>query len=126
MVTHAIGWGPEDPVALVESCYQAVEWLLATHTAKGLLIPRPWIDHPYGEEEITLLEEELLPAMAVFLERVEPLIGRLRLIRSWRWLPIRSAEGQAGGGRPFLLHLGGCSEKELSGVVAPISHHLRF
>jgi hypothetical protein len=31
----------------------------------------PWIDHPYGEEEITLLEEELLPAMAVFLERVE-------------------------------------------------------
>ena len=49
----------------------AVEWLLATHTAKGLLIPRPWIDHPYGEEEITLLEEELLPAMAGFLERVE-------------------------------------------------------
>ncbi|CAK6686828.1 hypothetical protein [Synechococcus sp. CBW1107] len=63
--------GSEDPVALVESCYRAVEWLLATHTAKGLLIPRPWIDHPYGEEEITLLEEELLPAMAGFLERVE-------------------------------------------------------
>ena len=70
-VTHAIGWGQEDPVALVESCYRAVEWLLATHTAKGLLIPRPWIDHPYGEEEITLLEEELLPAMAGFLARVE-------------------------------------------------------
>jgi hypothetical protein len=35
------------------------------------LIPRPWIDHPYGEEEIALLEEELLPAMAVFLARVE-------------------------------------------------------
>ena len=41
------------------------------HTARGLLIPRPWVDHPYGEEEITLLEEELLPAMAGFLERVE-------------------------------------------------------
>ena len=40
-------------------------------TAKGLLIPRPWIDHPYGEEEIALLEEELLPAMAVFLARVD-------------------------------------------------------
>ena len=63
--------GSEDPVALVESCYRAVEWLLATHTARGLLIPRPWIDHPYGEEEITLLEEELLPAMAGFLARVE-------------------------------------------------------
>jgi hypothetical protein len=69
MATHAVGFGPEDPVSLVESCYRAVEWLLATHTAKGLLIPRPWIDHPYGEEEIALLEEELLPAMAVFLAR---------------------------------------------------------
>ena len=37
----------------------------------GSVDPMPWIDHPYGEEEITLLEEELLPAMAVFLERVE-------------------------------------------------------
>ena len=49
----------------------AVEWIFATHAAKGVLIPRRWIDHPYGEEEITLLEEELLPAMAVFLARVE-------------------------------------------------------
>ena len=71
MATHAFGIGPEDPVALVESCYRAVEMLLATHTARGLLIPRPWVDHPYGEEEITLLEEELLPAMAGVLERVE-------------------------------------------------------
>lgn len=73
MATQAVGFGPEDPVSLVESCYRAVEWLLATHTAKGLLIPRPrpWIDHPDGEEEIALLEEELLPAMAVFLARVD-------------------------------------------------------
>ena len=42
MASHALGYGPEDPVALVESCYRAVEWLLATHTAKGLLIPRHW------------------------------------------------------------------------------------
>jgi hypothetical protein len=48
-----------------------VKWILATHIAKALLIPRPWIDHPYGEEEIALLEEELLPAMAVFLSRVD-------------------------------------------------------
>jgi hypothetical protein len=71
MVSHAVGFGPEDPVGLVESCYRAVEWLLATHTAKGLLIPRPWIDHPYGEEEIALLEEERLPAMAGFLARAD-------------------------------------------------------
>jgi hypothetical protein len=71
MATHALGYAPEDPIALVESCYRALQWLLATRTARGLLIPRPWIDHPYGEEEITLLEEDLLPAMAVFLARVD-------------------------------------------------------
>ena len=71
MATHALGYAPEDPVALVESCYRALQWLLATRTARGLLIPRPWIDHPYGEEEITLLEEDLLPAMAIFLARVD-------------------------------------------------------
>ena len=48
-----------------------VDWNLATHTANGVQIPRPWVDHAYGEEEITLLEEELLPAMAVFLARVD-------------------------------------------------------
>jgi hypothetical protein len=71
MATHALGYAPEDPIALVESCYRALQWLLATRTARGLLIPRPWIDHPYGEEEITLLEEDLLPAMALFLARVD-------------------------------------------------------
>ena len=34
-------------------------------------IRRCWIDHPYGEEEITLLEEELLPVLAQLLERIE-------------------------------------------------------
>ena len=71
MATQALGYAPEDPIGLVESCYRAIEWILATHTARGVLIPRPWVDHPYGEEEITLLEEELLPAMAVFLARVD-------------------------------------------------------
>ena len=47
-----------------------MDWILATHTTKGVQIPRSWVDHAYGEEEITLLEEELLPAMAVFLARV--------------------------------------------------------
>ena len=37
----------------------------------GCRSPGPgWIT-PYGEEQITLLEEELLPAMAVFLTRVD-------------------------------------------------------
>ena len=40
----------------MESCYLAIEWILATHTSRGALIPRPWVDHPYGEDEITLSE----------------------------------------------------------------------
>jgi hypothetical protein len=71
MATHTLGYAPEDPIGLVKSCYRAIEWILTTPITKGVLIPRPWVDHPYGEEEITLLEEELLPAMAVFLARVD-------------------------------------------------------
>ncbi|MCP9820018.1 hypothetical protein KBZ18_11010 [Synechococcus sp. Cruz-9H2] len=59
----------EDPVALVESCHSALTWILRRHQGKP--IPRFWIDHPYGEEEITLLEEELLPAMEQFLARLK-------------------------------------------------------
>jgi len=50
----------EDPVALVQSCHSALLWILRSHQSRS--IRRYWIDHPYGEEEITLLEEELLPA----------------------------------------------------------------
>jgi hypothetical protein len=46
----------EHPVALVQSCHSALLWILRSHQSR--LIPRYWIDHPYGEEEITLLEEE--------------------------------------------------------------------
>jgi hypothetical protein len=44
MATQALGYAPGDPIGLVESCYRAIEWILATHTAKGVLIPRPWVD----------------------------------------------------------------------------------
>ncbi|WP_296367575.1 hypothetical protein [Vulcanococcus sp. Clear-D1] len=41
MASHVLVYGPEDPVGLMESCYRAVEWILTTHTARGLLIHRP-------------------------------------------------------------------------------------
>lgn len=59
----------EDPVALVHSSHLALTRLLRTH--RGKPIRRLWIDHPYGEEEITLLEEELIPAMEQFLARIQ-------------------------------------------------------
>ena len=30
---------------------------------RGLPLRRTWIEQPYGEEEITLLEEEMIPAI---------------------------------------------------------------
>lgn len=45
---------------------------LREHHKKRRAGPLQALDRsPYGEEEITLLEEELLPAMALFLARVE-------------------------------------------------------
>ncbi|MCP9860373.1 hypothetical protein KBZ33_15330 [Cyanobium sp. Cruz-8D1] len=65
----------EDPVALVHSCHLALTRLLCSH--RGKPIRRLWIDHPYGEEEITLLEEELIPAMEQFLARIQEIDAAL-------------------------------------------------
>lgn len=40
MATHTLGYAPEDPIGLVESCYRAIEWILTTTITKGVLIPR--------------------------------------------------------------------------------------
>jgi hypothetical protein len=45
--------------------------------AAGLPLRRTWIEQPYGEEEITLLEEEVIPAIQQFLQRVDELDERL-------------------------------------------------
>jgi len=65
-----------DPVALVESCQRSLLWLLRSHQREPLR--RCWIDHPYGEEEITRLEDELLPAMESFLARIDAIDQQLR------------------------------------------------
>lgn len=65
-----------DPVALVESCQRTLLWLLQSHRREPL--KRCWIDHPYGEEEITRLEDELLPAMESFLPRMDAIDQQLR------------------------------------------------
>jgi len=67
----------EDPFALMESCQKAIEWVLKRSVAEGRLIPRGWIDVPYGEEEITLLEEEVLPVLEGVLQRVEEINERV-------------------------------------------------
>jgi hypothetical protein len=44
--------------------------MILPHAASGQPIHRAWSEVPYGEEELTRQEEELLPAMAALLERV--------------------------------------------------------
>jgi len=69
MVTTKLTYSPEDPFSLLESCQRALEWIL--YQDRHQSIPRCWIDHPYGEEELTLLEEELMPVLERLLRRVE-------------------------------------------------------
>ena len=61
----------EDPFLLLESTLRSVEEILLRR--RGLPLRRTWIEQPYGEEEITLLEEEVLPAIRECLVRVEEL-----------------------------------------------------
>jgi hypothetical protein len=67
----------EDPFLLLESCGKAIEGILRGHT--GRLLRRTWIQHPYGEEELTLLEEEVLPAIQRCMARVEEIDQALQL-----------------------------------------------
>ena len=58
----------EDPFLLLESSLKAIERILLRR--RGLPLRRTWIEQPYGEEEITLLEEEVIPAIQQCLARL--------------------------------------------------------
>jgi hypothetical protein len=55
----------EDPFLLLQSTQRAIEAILRRH--RGQPLRRSWIEVPYGEEELTRLEEEVLPAIAACL-----------------------------------------------------------
>jgi hypothetical protein len=65
----------EDPFLLLESTLRTLQEILRRR--QGLPLRRTWIEQPYGEEEITLLEEEVLPVLQRCLSWVEELDGRL-------------------------------------------------
>jgi hypothetical protein len=94
----------DDPFLLLESCGKAIEVLL--RASAGRPLRRTWIEHPYTEEEICLLEEEVLPAIALCLKRVGEIEDALS---SEQWLeaqPLKAADAQerlelkAEAGRP--------------------------
>ena len=64
-----------DPFLLLESTLRSIEQILRRN--QGLPLRRTWIEQPYGEEEITLLEEEVIPAIQQCLARVDELDERL-------------------------------------------------
>jgi hypothetical protein len=77
-----VGRPEEDPFLLLESTLRAVEEILSRR--RGLPLRRTWIEQPYGEEEITRLEEEVIPAIQQCLARVEELDQELWLERGPR------------------------------------------
>jgi hypothetical protein len=46
--------------------------------SSGQPLRRTWIEFPYGEEEITLLEEEVIPAIQQCLQRVDAIDAALQ------------------------------------------------
>jgi hypothetical protein len=66
----------EDPFLLLESSLKAIERILQVR--RGLPLRRTWIEQPYGEEEITILEEEVIPAIQLGLARIDELDGKLQ------------------------------------------------
>jgi hypothetical protein len=60
---------------LLESTLRSIEEIL--RRSRGMALRRTWIEQPYGEEEITLLEEEVIPAIQQCLKRVDELDERL-------------------------------------------------
>ena len=65
----------EDPFLLLESTLRSIEVVLMLR--RNLPLRRTWSEQPYGEEEITRLEEEVLPAIRKCLARVDELDQRL-------------------------------------------------
>jgi hypothetical protein len=66
----------EDPFLLLQSTLSCVERIL--QRSSGWPLRRTWIEFPYGEEEITLLEEEELPAIQQCLQRVDAIDAALQ------------------------------------------------
>ncbi len=63
----------EDPFLLLDRASRSIEQL----RRRDLPLRRTWSEQPYGEEEITLLEEEVLPAIAQCLARIDAIDSAL-------------------------------------------------
>ena len=73
-----------DPFLLLQSTLSCVERIL--QRSSGRPLRRTWIEFPYGEEEITLLEEEVIPAIQQRPQRLDA---------QRHWPPLSDQRGAA-------------------------------
>jgi hypothetical protein len=85
----------EDPVLLLHSTLQAVAAML--RRSAGQAMRRCWIAVPYGEEEITRLEEEVIPVLRSYVERIDEIDRQLEEAQEAEWAieQARRAEAEA-------------------------------
>ena len=97
-VAAAFASPQEDPFLLLESTLKAVERILRHASQQPL--QRSWIDHPYGEEELTRLEEEVIPAISRCLQRIDEIDRALEQQLEGQQLQAlyRQANGGSDGG----------------------------
>ena len=65
----------KDPFLRLKSSLRAVQEMLLRR--RGLPLRRSWIEQLFGGEELTLLEEEMLPVIQRMLLRVDAIDQRL-------------------------------------------------
>ena len=89
ITTSQYGSPEQDPFLLLESSLRCIEGILCCHVNQPLR--RSWIEHPYGEEEIALLEEEMLPVLPSWRKSWRRKLRLSSCAVSWR-LRVRGCE----------------------------------
>lgn len=73
----------DDAFLILENAVKEISRILKA-SGNGPL-HRTWVDHPYGEEEICLLEDELLPIAQAVLDRVEEIDQKIQVEQERKW-----------------------------------------
>ena len=73
----------DDAFLVLENAVKEISRILRA-SGKGPL-HRTWVDLPYGEEEICLLEDELLPIAQMVLDRIEEIDLKIQVEQERKW-----------------------------------------
>ncbi len=74
----------DDAFLVLENAVKEINRILRA-SGKGPL-HRTWVDLPYGEEEICLLEDELLPIAQMVLDRIEEIDLKIQVEQERKWV----------------------------------------